>query len=54
MDVREEPVVDLRVRGTDGPHIVLRPQTPDASATTTLGPTLHLRGIGGSDGGSIL
>jgi len=54
-DLREEPVVDLRVRGTDGPHIVLRPAVRDSAASAdAVGPTLHLRGLGGSDGGSIL
>lgn len=53
-DLRDEPVVDLRVRGTDGPHIVLRPAVRDSAPADGIGPTLHLRGLGGSDGGSIL
>ena len=50
----DEPAVDLRVRGDDGPHIVLRPLGVDTPAAPGVAPTLHLRGLGGSDGGSIL
>ena len=54
VDLTDQPSVDLRVRGGDGPRIVLRPAGVDTPATPGVAPTLHLRGLGGSDGGSIL
>ena len=54
VDLTDQPSVDLRVRGGDGPRIVLRPAGVDTPVTPGIAPTLHLRGLGGSDGGSIL
>ena len=53
-DITDESSVDLRGRGGDGPRIALRPAGLDTPANPAVAPTLHLRGRGGSDGGSIL